>query len=356
MQFYQAIVGFREWRSLKKVKPATVRGYDLALRNFCVFLRNPEIEEIKLDNVVEWFALQEQLGWDSNGFLIKAVAIRKILEFYRHQGLDVMDPWFVPIPEVEYRKPRVISEDNYVKLLATIPKDGKDPRHIRNEALIRLLHDSGVRNSEVTSLDVSDLDLINMRATIRTKKARSHVPMRQIFWTPDTNEALKMWIERREILCQKRFFPGDELFISITGKKCGQRLENAGVSQMLRKYSRDGKIFPVVNAHSFRHAFGEDLAEEGVNDATISSLMGHSSITSSFIYTRLNDQAKERVYRKHHAEDKRFGKLPAKVSAPTPVVRKRNWAAERAAQEARQAQRKIEYEFMNKMKLRSVEA
>lgn len=343
MLFSQAIDKFTEWRYLQ-AKKGTNNGYNFALRSLCVFLRNPQIEDITLDNVMEWFELQSQIGWNPNGFLVKSIAIRKILEFYRDQGLKVLNPYVIPIPETEYVTPRVINEEEYKALLDVIPKDRIDPRHIRNEAIIRMLWDTGARNSEIRSLDVQDMDTQNMKAVIRTKKARSRVPMRQIFWTESTNEVLKGWLMRRERICTRDYYTDPAVFIGVSGKKCGERIGNAGVGQMLKRYSRKAEIFPIVNAHSFRHRFGQDLAEKEMNNSTISSLMGHSSLVSSFRYTMLSDRAKERVYRKCHPGDQGLGECPARrFEAPPALPQKRDWRAELALREIKKAQREGEY-------------
>src|SRR5207245_4716929 len=109
------------------------------------------------------------------------------------------DEHLIPIPRTEVRIPRVVTDEQYRTLLSIIPVNN-DPRHIRNRAIIRLLWDSGARNGELVSLNVSDLDGERMRAVIRTEKSRGRRPFREIFWTPETNENLGRWLEKRKQL------------------------------------------------------------------------------------------------------------------------------------------------------------
>lgn len=279
------------------VKEGTVRGYDMILRQFCLYVRDCEIENVTLDDVTGWFGLMQRLGWNSNSFVPKAMALRKMFEFYQHQGFRVIDPWLIPVPQKQFKFPRIADDKAYQKLLAIIPRRTNDPRHIRNLAIITMLYDTGARNGELMALDVGDLELERKRAVIRTEKGRVRRPIREIFWTDGTNENLKRWIEKREYL-KKVFTLKDPqaLFISTTSWKTGQRFTSKGVGEMLRKYCNRAGI-PYMNAHSFRHKFGHDLANNGYNNSVISNLLGHSSLQSSFIYTLMTDKELEAKYR-----------------------------------------------------------
>src|SRR5689334_20940301 len=106
MIFNEAIEKFTKWRAFK-VKQATIKGYDLILKQFCLYVRNCDIERIKLDDVVSWFGLLQTLQWQHNSFITKAQALRKFFEFYKMQGFRVLEPNLIPLPSKEYRIPRV---------------------------------------------------------------------------------------------------------------------------------------------------------------------------------------------------------------------------------------------------------
>ncbi len=141
MRLSEAIEKFTKWRAFQ-VKKATVTGYDLILRQFCMYVRDCEIEHVRLEDVVSWFELMAHLNWKYNSFIPKAQALKKFFEFYKRQGLLVLDPGLIPSPSKQYNIPRVATEENYSKLLAAIPAGSNDPRHIRNKAIIMLLWDS----------------------------------------------------------------------------------------------------------------------------------------------------------------------------------------------------------------------
>lgn len=280
------------------VKNTTVKGYDLILRQFAVFLRDSDIENVQLSDVMEWFGLMRSLGWDHNSFIPRAMALRKFFEFYEHQGVKVVDPWLIPIPNKEYKMSRVASEENYKKLLLSIPEATNDPRHIRNKAFINLLWDTGARNEEICSLDVGDLDLERKRAIIKTEKSRGVRPVREIFWTGNTSGNIKRWIEKRKNLVEKISHIEDKeaLFISVCNQRIGRRMTNRGICEMLRKYSNRAGL-PYMNAHSFRHRMGHHIIKSGGSNSDVANILGHSSLQSSFVYTQMNNIELEERYR-----------------------------------------------------------
>lgn len=288
MEFKEAIKSFSSWRRFK-VKGTTVKGYEMVVKQFCLFVRNKQVEDITIDEVMGWFNLMSDLDWEHNSFVVKAMALRKFFEYMKLTGVSCLDPQLIPIPRPVYTMPRVATEEHYQKLLSVIPANSNDPRHIRNLALVKLYWDTGARNTEILSLNLLDLDLGSKKAVIRTEKARSK-PFREIFWTEDTNEALKRWLKKREQLANLRtFFDKEAVFVSINNQKCGQRMTNKGSGEILRRYCLRAEI-PYMNAHSFRHHMGHQLAKNGANNSIISAVLGHSTLNSSFVYTQLHNR------------------------------------------------------------------
>jgi len=297
MKFKEAINKFIEWRQINSSK-GTLKGYELDLRNFCLYMRNPEIESVQLQDITGYFNLMAELGWKWNGFVTKSIALRKLYQFYGRQGHEVVDYQLIPIPRREYKPPRVATEEEYEKLLSVIPQHSNDPRHIRNLALVNMLWDTGARVGELVSLNMDDIEADVMKGTVKTEKSRGMKPFRQLFWSKGTNQNLGRWIEKREELFQRTEFQDPEaLFVGACRWQLGKRLSNGAVSIFLRRYSSKAEI-PTVNAHSFRHHLGHEMAKKGANNSVISNILGHSALTSSYVYTMLNDKELEGEYRK----------------------------------------------------------
>lgn len=299
MRLSEAIEKFTQWRTFK-VKKGTVKGYDLILKQFCLFVRDCDIERVRLEDVTAWFGLLNDLKWQHNSFITKGMALRKFFEFYKSQGYNVLEPNLIPVPPKQYNIPRVATEENFQKLLSVIPTETKDPRHIRNRAIVMLLWDTGARNGEILALDISDVDTAQMRAVISTEKSKGRRPFREIFWTEETNKALITWIAKRESLKKTKMPHMDEsLFPSICNSAAlnsnGKRLSNKGVGEFLRRYSNRAGI-PLMNAHSFRHHMGHDIISQGGSAADVMNILGHATLASSSIYTMMTGKELENRY------------------------------------------------------------
>lgn len=290
MLLIEAIEQFRRWRQFKN-KPDSSRGYVMDLKILCLCLHNPDIEKIGLDDILNHMRDMQAYGWEHNTFIRKACAFRKFFEFFRLQGLKVLDPLLVPLPDKKYKLPRVATEDQYQEIIKAIPVNDHS-RNIRNLCLVKLLWDTGARSGEICSLDTADLDLDNMKAIIRTEKNRGSRPFREIYWTPDTNKYLKRWLDRRKSLKSE----SPALFISV-GPRSGKRLDNGGVSAVLWRASELAGL-PTINAHSFRHHMGHDIIKKGGSNADVAAILGHTNLNSSFIYTMFNQEEQHERYRK----------------------------------------------------------
>lgn len=295
MLLLDAFQQFISWKQLN-VNISTTKGYGLVLKQFCLFMRNTHIEQVSVMDISQWFNLMTDLEWDRNSFIPKAIALRKFFEFFKHQNYNVLDPWLIPVPDKQYKLPRVANEESYQKLLNVIPQNN-DPRHIRNRAIITMLWDTGARNGEVLALNLEDLDLNNRRAVIHTEKNRGSRPFRELFWSEQTNVYLGQWIDKREYLKSKMtIHDGNALFISIMSSglhdRQGYRFNIKGSGEMLRRYALRAGI-PYMNAHSFRHRKGHSIIEQGGSSADVMNVLGHASVASSSIYTMMRGKELE---------------------------------------------------------------
>lgn len=268
------------------------------LRLLCLALKDPLVSAIGEKDIIEHLQMMRDLGYKHNAICKKTLAYRKFFKWLNDRGYPVLPPSSIPKMRQEATMPRVVTEEEYKKLLKAIPPEKKKYCYLRDQAIIRLLWDTGARVGEISSLNIPDCNLEEMKAVIKTEKSRGQKPFREIYWTKETNDFLKRWIERRQKLQDDfNFDDAGSLFVSANRYFFGQRITSETIGIFLRKYSRIAKI-PTANPHSFRHHMGHDLSEKGANNSQISSILGHSSLASSFIYTELNNKEREQTYNK----------------------------------------------------------
>lgn len=284
-------------------KSTTIYGYDGYLRHFCIFLRNPDIEDLTLEIILDYLNWTTIAGYKTNTRQKYALAIYELVRFFEERGLQVMKAKSIPIPTKEYSLPRVSNDEDFKKLIKSIPTDSGAYYDLRNLAVLWILHDSGCRLGEVAGIDISNLDLKDKSVIIRSEKQRSMMPFRKIFWyNKQATEALEKWLKKREELLQKTAIEDKEaLFISVNGGVCsdgrsGRRVDIEALGEMIRKQSRKAGLPYTLNAHSQRHALGRRLAERGANNSIISGVLGHQSLDSSRVYTVLHGKDLQNVF------------------------------------------------------------
>ena len=293
MKFSLAIKTFEDWKRLQS-KSTTVMGFACELRAFCLFLRDPEVESITITMVLEYLEAQLALGWKRNTLAHKCNYLRGFFRFLRLQGGAVLDENLIPKPRHEYRLPRVATAEEYARLCAAIPR-ASTANSIRNHALFSLLWDTGARVGEIVSLNLEDLDLARMCAVVRTEKSRTSHPYREIFWTPETNEQLRKWLEKRKrlpILVEHR----DALFTGIAGCDPHKRMSTSSVAQILRSLCVKAGV-GYLHPHSFRHHLGHEIINQGGSASDVMNILGHSNLSATAIYTMMTDQELEARYR-----------------------------------------------------------
>ena len=301
MKLSQAIEEFKNWRGFK-VTGHTVIRYDSALRIFCLVMGDVDIEQIQIQHVLGYLQEMQKLGWKRNGINIVALALRKFFEFYNLQVYRCLNEAVIPLPRKEFNIPRVANDEDFTKLVKSIPRDG-DSVNIRNLALLHMVWDTWARSGEVISLDEDDLKFNSDGtgcAMIKTEKSRGKRPIREIFWTATTTKYIKAWLkEKRRIQDDMTFEDSGALFTSI--RKCGpydvrgKRMTNRGVCEVFRTVSNRAGLPSIFNAHSARHRGGRKIILDGGEDSDVTNLLGHSSLESSHFYTMIwGDRLKER--------------------------------------------------------------
>lgn len=296
MLLLELIERYKNWGGLSYKRPSSTttkscvtRGYEYDLRQLCLYLHNPNIEAILEHHVTRYFTEMLEIGWSPNSLMPKSIAIRNVFKYARMIGCSVIDHNLIQIVPREYKIPRVAQDWEVNLLLEQCPKD-KNLQHIRNRCLITFLRATGCRNTEMCKLNLSQLmeHFEEKRVVILTSKSRGIKPIRELFWDDEAHEDLKRWLWAREELQERVEFPEpDALFVGVRNWQTGKRLTNSAVDIAFRSMSKKAGI-ETVNPHSLRHRRGNEMNEGGANNSTISGILGHASLASSYVYTQMN--------------------------------------------------------------------
>jgi site-specific recombinase XerD len=223
--------------------------------------------------------------------------IASVRSFFRtlveHGELGSNPADLLPAPKQPQRLPRTLKPDDVAGLLDAIPASG--PLELRDRALFELAYACGLRAEELVDLDVGSIDFDDEQVRVEGKGGKTRfVPAGE-----QALEAVARWLERgRPGLAGTAGAPGPEgpLFLS----KSGRRLSTSDVRRRLRGWARHAAAQGAVHPHALRHSFATHLLEGGADLRAIQELLGHSSISTTQVYTRVESARLRAAYRRSH--------------------------------------------------------
>jgi len=195
----------------------------------------------------------------------------------------------LPTPKREQRLPRTLGRDDVAELLDRIPV--KTPLEARDRAMFELAYSCGLRAEEIVNLntDSIDFDSESLRVTGKGSKTRL-VPIGE-----PAQKALRRYVEtaRHALTGGPRT---DALFLSRNGLRLSTSDVRRRLQIWVRELSKHGRVSP----HSLRHSFATHLLEGGADLRSIQELLGHSSVSTTQIYTRVEPQTLRDAYQRSH--------------------------------------------------------
>jgi site-specific recombinase XerD len=195
----------------------------------------------------------------------------------------------LPTPKGESRLPRVLGREEIAALLERIPARG--PPEVRDRALFELAYSSGLRVDEIVSLDLGDPDFDNEAVRVTGKGGKTRVvPIGE-----PAQRALRRYLE----VARHALGPGESeraLFVS----RSGRRLSGSDVRRRLEKWVREAAVAGRISPHTLRHSFATHLLEGGADLRSIQELLGHSNLSTTQVYTRVEPSRLRAEYAKSH--------------------------------------------------------
>lgn len=274
----------------------TVCAYARALARYVDFLESRGIrslDEAKRDDLISFAG--ELVNEDGIPLSPKSTAqifsaIRMFYRFAVLEGFCENDPSKVlSPPKTIHRLPRALTHEQVEKLLQSPSGDG--PRPSRDKFILEILYATGMRISELTTLDVDQLDLSRRSVTCLGKGSK----WRTIPFGKYAEEAARNYLKeaRPAILRGRR---SDALVLNMRGG----RLTRQGCWKVIKSRANDVGIGNLVSPHVLRHTFATHLLEGGANLLVVQELLGHASISTTQIYTEVTREHMREVYIKAH--------------------------------------------------------
>jgi integrase/recombinase XerD len=228
----------------------------------------------------------------------RIVALKSFYNFLSKTELIPFNPAStIDIPVVRHSKLReFLTEDEAIKLLEAA--NGQEPLEVRNRTIMELLYSTGMRADELLNVNVKDVDLERTELRIRFGKGRMGKRERLVPIGKIAAEWLKVYIAHTRPVFQKRDDQG-YLFISKNGRK----LLIADPNRIVKFYAKKAGIEKKIVCHSLRHSCATHMHQHGCDIRFIQELLGHDSIETTTIYTRLAIDDLKEIHDKTHPRE-----------------------------------------------------
>jgi len=277
-------------RDQRNYSEHTLRAYRRDLGDFSDFLGEEGLEEAPPLRIRAFLMNLRQSGASRKTTARKLAALRSFYRFLVREGIVAGNPAVsVRPPRLPKNLPNFLTIQQVNTLLDT--PDKSDLWGLRDASIMELLYSSGLRVSELTSLDRDDVDLLSEMVRVQGKGRKERMaPVGGVAAT-----ALSRYLAERDAQNNRQFDAG-ALFIN----RRGGRLSARSVGRILEKYIAQAGVGVHTTPHTLRHSFATHLLDRGADLRAVQELLGHSSLSSTQIYTHLTTERLREVYRKAH--------------------------------------------------------
>ncbi len=300
MPYEQAVEQFLEYLELEQNRSSkTIQNYSHYLTRLADFAGQIKLTDINAELVRKWRLWLNRLGTNTSDELSKVtqnyhlIALRSFLRFCAKRGYEALPADKIELAKTQRPQVTFLNSDELERLAAQ-PKTS-NINGLRDRAIIELLFSSGLRISELVSLDRDHINLSRREFMVRGKGQKD----RPIFISPEAADWIKSYLENR----QDNTKP---LFIRYSGSKkvdlSGNyhRLTARSVQRLVGRYARLAGITKHVSPHTLRHSFATDLLMNGADLRSVQAMLGHSNIATTQIYTHVTDPHLKAVHEKFH--------------------------------------------------------
>ena len=278
--------------------PYTVRNYTHDLRHFLEFLNIENVAtlgDVDRHLLRRYIASLQEQGFEKSSVSRKLSALRSFYSYLMQQNFTSSNPLItVSSPKLEKRLPSFLSSDEVTHLLE-IP-DTSTPQGQRDRAMLELLYASGLRVSEIVSLDLGSVNIEARDIRVWGKGSKE----RMVLIGKPAASALIMYLRegRRQLLGNSRT---DALFINRYGKRLSERFLQKAISKYAIEAGLDKRVFP----HMVRHSFATHLLDGGADLRVVQELLGHANLSTTQIYTHVTQSQARKVYLAAHPRAKK---------------------------------------------------
>lgn len=286
MSIKKLILEYLEYLEIERNRSQkTIENYSHYLQRFVEFAKIKTPRQITAEIVRQyriWLNRQELKKTSQNYHII---ALRGFLRYLAKRDIKSLAAEKIELGKQSDREVTFLQGEELEKLLQA-------PNNLRDKAILEVLFSTGLRVSELVNLNQENINLLKAEFFVRGKGSK----IRPVFLSETAQKALKYYLESRQD-------PEPALFINQNN----QRLTVRSVQRLVRRWAIKAGLTKKVTPHTLRHSLGTDLLRAGADLRSIQAILGHSSITTTQIYTHVTDQRLKEVHKKYHRRSEHRG-------------------------------------------------
>ena len=290
----------RRLEAARGLSAHTLRAYRSDLNQFLTFLElENRPDPVSVDNLLlrKFLAQLRAADYSRATIARKLSSLRAFYRFLCQEGFCETNPILsVRTPRLQRRLPEFLTGAEVSRLLAA--PDTSTVPGLRDKAMLETLYSTGLRASELVSLDVSDIDfLAEVVKTMGKGRKERLAPLGSY-----AVKAIGDYLSARGISLRSAPFTRLPLFINLSRNRPGTRLSARSLQRVIEKYVKALPSFGRrrITPHTLRHTFATHLLNAGADLRSVQELLGHSDIVSTQIYTHLTTESLRKVYEKAH--------------------------------------------------------
>jgi len=279
-QMKEEIDKFIEHLKLEGASHHTIRSYRIDLKELADFLKQKPASQISKRDIRDW--LGSLMRWESDRSSIsrKLSSVRSFFKFLLQRNIVQQNPSLdLSAPKLNRKIPPFLTESDTEKLLNLKGLSSRD------QTILEVLYGTGIRASELTSLNLENVNLMNETIKVLGKRGRERI-------MPLTRKAL---VALQKYLSERETYDGP-LFLN----KYKTRLSARSLYRIVNRHIRMVAELTRMSPHTLRHTFATHLLDHGCDLRTVQELLGHRSISSTQIYTHITPERLKEIYTQAH--------------------------------------------------------
>lgn len=291
---------------IKNASPHTIRNYAIDLSCLQKFLNheNYPIDKIDRKTIRNFLAHQTALKQNKKTIVRRLSTLRSFFKYaMEHQIISTNPTEILDTPKIEKKIPSPLTYEQVIQLFE-LP-DTHSYLGLRDRAILELFYSSGLRISELVALNKSDIDLQNLLMKLKGKGKKERI-------VPITRNAanwIRSYLENPERFCNMDGHATELDPLAIFLNKHGKRLTSRSIDRQFKIYLKKSGLAGNATPHTIRHTIATHWLEKGMDLKSIQMILGHSTLATTTIYTKVSNTLKLKTYREFHPRAKKISEF-----------------------------------------------